>query len=115
MINAIADVVEEERRMRAALELLGHSDWKMREPLDLEHQLARLRQGSESRLGTPDDPFVLLVRDGKTGRFQPMVRYYIEADEERCLVHVSGSLEFMCALEEISEETTMLARTSAVH
>lgn len=64
---------------------------------EMGHENAYEMPPLRSSLGSPEDPFVLMSGSGR-----PIARYYIEADEERCWVRLSGSDEFVTKLAEIA-------------
>jgi hypothetical protein len=84
VLEALAYVFAERHRMLRALLEMGHAQAYELEP-------------RESRLGTPRDPFILM-----TASDRQIARYYIEADEERCWVRYSGSVEFIAKLTELA-------------
>lgn len=95
MLDALAYVFAERRKMMDALLEMGHSDVVEVEPRNMLDQIAMLKHGQSATIGSPEDPFQLLASDRRL-----IVRYYIEAANE-CLVRVSGSVEFMEALARI--------------
>jgi hypothetical protein len=88
VLEALSHVFAEQRRMVQALVELGY---------DLAFEL----RPKASELGTPDDPFRILEREGG-----PLIaRWYVEVDEHgtRPLVRLYGRDDFMAKLEEIAK------------
>lgn len=92
MLEALAYVLTERRRMLRALIAMGLADAYELEPRGLLEHVEALRSGGEATLGTAEDPFVLKSED------RIIARYYIEADGGRCWVRLSGSAEFIATL-----------------
>lgn len=95
MLDALAYVFAERRKMMDAMLEMGHADVVEVEPRDMLAHLELLKHGQSASIGSPEDPFQLLGADRRL-----IARYYIEADNQ-CLVRVSGSVEFMEALARI--------------
>jgi hypothetical protein len=97
VLEALAYVLTERRKMLDALIEMGHAEAFELEPKAIREHMAAIQDGGKTRLGSPEDPFVLMAEVGR-----PVARYYIEADDERCWVRLSGSAEFIDALAAIA-------------
>lgn len=95
MLEALAHVLTERRRMYDALVAMGYVDAYELEPHGYREQLERLADGSGRSIGSPDDPFVLMCER------QPIARYYIKVVRDRCVVIPAGSVRFMKTLREM--------------
>lgn len=102
--EAIAYVLNERRRMLDALVAMGYADAREVEPRGYRDFLRMFAAGSISTIGSEDDPFVLETSTGRT-----IARYYIKAVQTRCVVMLTGSLEFKRTLDVIAQRDACTA------
>lgn len=103
MLDALADVFAERRKMMDALIEMGHADVIEEEPRGLMDHLAMVKRGHNASIGSPEDPFRILSAADR----RLIASYYIDAwvDDRsvQCEVRFSGSAAFMDAMEVIAE------------
>lgn len=94
MLEAIAHIFAERRRMLEALYELGHKDPYEVEPRYFDgYTITGIRRS----IGSPSDPFVI-----RTSDHREIARYYIEADGNQCRLRVSGSPDFLKMLDALA-------------
>lgn len=96
VIEALAHVLAERRRMFDAAEAMGHRDLRELEPCGYREQLVRFSAGVTDTIGSESDPFVLMASTG------PIARYYIKAERDRCVVVLTGSELFISTLNQLA-------------
>lgn len=99
VLEAVAQLLAERCRMRAALIALGHVDAYEVEPLNVKDQLAAFVAG-DTRIGSPEDPWRIM-----DANHQLIARFYIEADEHgRCCHRWSGDAAFLATMERLAKD-----------